>query len=205
MKTLFYPGIKVAPPSSPPGRIFSASMLPGLPALTKSIVTAPLAVATALVLFAASAHGQLFNITTFAGSAARGNVDGLTNTSQFNNPGAVAMDTSGNIYVADTADNTIRKIAADGAVSTLAGSPGRGGSADGEGTNALFNAPAGIAVDGSGNVYVADTGNDTIRKITPAGVVSTLAGLAGNAGSADGLGTNASFNSPEGLAAESKG
>ena len=158
-----------------------------------------------VALSAASAQAQLFNITTFAGSAAQGNVDGVTNLSQFNNPGGVAMDSSGNIYIADTADNTIREIAAGGTVSTFAGSPGISGNADGNGTNAFFNAPQGIAVDSSGNVYVADTGNDTIRKITSAGVVSTLAGEAGNAGSANGLGTNAQFYAPEGLAVDASG
>jgi hypothetical protein len=159
----------------------------------------------ATILFTTSAQAQLFNFTTFAGSAAQGDVDGVTNVSEFNYPGGVAMDSSGNIYIADTADDTIRKIAANGIVSTFAGSPGVSGSVDGTGTNALFNVPQGIAVDVSGNVYVADTGNDTIREITPAGAVSTLAGLAGNAGSADGTGTNASFYSPEGLAINASG
>ncbi len=155
-------------------------------------------------LFAGSAQAQLFNFTTFAGSAAQGNVDGVTNLAQFNSPGGVTMDTSGNIYIADTGDNTIRKIAANGAVSTFAGSPGISGSVDGNGTNALFNAPQGIAVDGSGNVYVSDTGNDTIRRITSAGAVNTLAGLAGTAGSANGLGTNAAFYEPEGIAVDTQ-
>jgi sugar lactone lactonase YvrE len=171
------------------------------PASTRSSAAA----ITALILLAASAHAQLFNFTTFAGSAAQGNVDGVTNVSEFNNPGGITMDTFGNMYVADTADNTIRKITANGTVSTFAGSPGVSGSADGDGTNALFSAPQGIAVDSSGNVYVADTGNDAIRKITPAGVVSTLAGWAGNVGSANGLGTNAAFDAPEGLAVDASG
>jgi hypothetical protein len=158
-----------------------------------------------VALFTVSAQAQLFNFTTFAGSAAQGNVDGVTNNSEFDNPGGVAMDVFGNLYIADTADDTIRKIAADGTVSTFAGSPGISGTVDGSRTNALFNAPQGIAVDGLGNVYVADTGNNTIRKITVAGVVSTLAGLAGNAGSANGNGTNAAFDSPEGLAVDSSG
>ena len=161
-----------------------------------------LPVITGVALLAVSAQAQLFNFTTFAGSTAQGNVDGVTNLSEFNQPGGVAMDTSGNIYIADTADNTIRKIAAGGTVSTFAGSPGISGSADGNGTNAFFNAPQGVAVDNSGNVYVADTGNDTIRKITSAGVVTTLAGEPGNAGSANGLGTNAQFYAPEGLAVD---
>jgi sugar lactone lactonase YvrE len=163
------------------------------------------AVIAIALLFTASAHAQLFSFNTFAGSAAQGNVDNVTNLSEFNHPGGVAMDSFGNIYIADTADDTIRKIAVNGTVSTLAGSPGIIGSADGPGTNALFNLPQGIAVDNSGNVYVADTGNDTIRKITSAGVVSTLAGLAGNAGSANGSGTNAAFYAPEGLAMDASG
>lgn len=154
---------------------------------------------------AISAQAQLFNFATFAGSAAQGNVDGATNLSQFSNPDGVAMDTSGDIYIADTGNNTIRKIAANGTVSTLAGSPGISGSLDGNGTNALFNGPQGIAIDRSGNIYVADTGNDTIRKIMAAGTVSTLAGMSGDAGSADGTGTNAQFDAPEGLAVDASG
>ena len=154
-------------------------------------------------LFEVSGHAQLFNFTTLAGSAAQGNANGVTNLSQFQNPGSVAMDLSGNIYVADTGNDTIRKITPNGAVSTFAGSPGIVGSADGN--SALFNAPQSVAVDSSGNVYVADTGNFTIRKITSMGTVSTLAGLAGNAGSADGIGTNAAFYEPEGIAVDGSG
>lgn len=154
---------------------------------------------TCAALFAGSAQAQLFNFTTSAGSAAQGNVDGVTNLSLFHNPGGAVMDTSGNIYVADTGNDTIRKIAPNGTVSTFAGSPGVAGSTDGNGTNALFNGPQAVAVDSAGNVYVADTGNFTIRKITTNGAVSTLAGLAGNAGSSDGLGTNAAFYEPEGI------
>ena len=162
----------------------------------------------AIVLVALCAFGvraQLFDFTTFAGSAAAGDVDGVTNLAEFNHPGGVTMDVFGNVYIADTADDTIRKIAPNGAVSTFAGSPGISGSADGLGTNALFNAPQGVAADSSGNVYVSDTGNFTIRKITPGGMVSTLAGLAGNAGSANGMGTNAAFYEPEGVAVDSSG
>ncbi|HEY1790406.1 MAG TPA: hypothetical protein VGJ73_19825, partial [Verrucomicrobiae bacterium] len=192
MKTILYPGIKVAPRCS---RTCSNCV---------SASTIFISALTAAVLFTSSAQAQLFNFTTFAGSAAQGNVDGVTNVSQFNNPGGVTMDAAGNVYVADTGDNTIRRIAPNGTVSTLAGSPGVSGSADGNETNALFNAPQGIAVDTSGNVYVADTGNGTIRKIT-SGVVTTFAGFAGHAGSANGQGTNAAFYAPEGLAVDASG
>ena len=104
------------------------------------------------------------------------------------------MDGAGNVYVADTDNDTIRKITPAGVVTTLAGTAGQGGSTDGTGSAALFDDPTGVAVDGAGNVYVADTGNDTIRKITPAGVVTTLAGTAGQSGSADGTGSAARFN-----------
>ena len=94
----------------------------------------------------------------------------------FNAPGGVAVDGAGNVYVADSGNHVIRKITPAGTVTTLAGS-GIEGHADGPGTTAKFSAPAHIAVDGAGNLYISDTGNVSIRKVTPAGVVSTIAGL----------------------------
>ena len=96
----------------------------------------------------------------------------------FYNPLGVAVDAEGNVYVADTSNCLIRKITPDGTVSTLAGVASTPGAKDGPAATALFRYPQGVAVDGSTNVYVADTGNSTIRKITPDGVVSTLAGSA---------------------------
>src|SRR5207237_1018476 len=120
-------------------------------------------------------------------------------------PDGVAADGSGNVYVADTDNSTIRKITSAGVVSTLAGTAGSAGSADGTGSAARFNYPQGVAVDGSGNVYVADTDNNTIRKITSAGVVSTLAGTAGSTGGVDGTGSAAQFYSPYGVAVDGSG
>ncbi len=117
----------------------------------------------------------------------------------------VAVDSNGNVYVADTFNQTIDKITPGGVVSTLAGTAATSGSANGTGAAARFKNPYGVAVDGSGNVYVADTTNDTIRKITPAGVVTTLAGTAGSSGSTDGTGAAARFNQPEGVAVNSAG
>jgi streptogramin lyase len=123
----------------------------------------------------------------------------------FNYPTGVAVDAAGNLYVADAYNDTVRKITSAGAVTTLAGSPGLSGATDLTGANALFNQPAGLAVDSSGNVYVADTGNCTIRRITSSGAVTTVAGIAGIAGFLDGAGTNAFFNQPRGLLVDGSG
>jgi len=104
------------------------------------------------------------------------------------------VDNAGNLYVADAFNATIRKITSAGSVSTLAGSAGSRGDADGTGAAAQFNYPSGVAVDTAGNVYVADTYNNTIRKINPTGVVTTLAGSAGISGANDGTGIYALFN-----------
>jgi sugar lactone lactonase YvrE len=117
----------------------------------------------------------------------------------------VAVDSAGNLYVADTYNDTIRKVTPGGIVTTLAGSAGIVGSNDGTGINALFNQPHGTAVDGAGNVYVTDTANGTIRRITPAGVVTTVAGVAGIGGFRDGVGPNALFNQPRGLVIDASG
>jgi len=148
-------------------------------------------------------------VTTLAGSAGNsGSADGTNSAARFNDPLGIAVDSAGNLYVADANNNTIRKVTPVGTnwvVTTLAGSAGNSGSTDGTGTNALFNFPFGLAVDSVGNVYVADYGNYTIRKVTPAGVVTTLAGSAGNYGYADGTGTNAVFTVVRAVAVDSAG
>ena len=145
-------------------------------------------------------------VTTLAGSAGQsGSADGTNNTAQFNFPYGVAVDNAGNVYVADSGNNTIRKVTRDGVVTTLAGNAGQPGSTDGANGVALFNYPSGVAVDIAGNVYVADTGNNTIRKVTSGGVVTTLAGNPGQSGSADGAGNAASFYLPNGVAVDNAG
>ena len=145
-------------------------------------------------------------VTTVVGSAgAPGSVDGTGSDARFRLPAAVALDGSGNLYVADTYNYTIRKVTPAGVVTTLAGSAGARGSVDGTGSAARFDLPAGLALDGSGNLYVSDRNNHTIRKVTPAGVVTTLAGTAGAPGSADGTGPAARFDKPQGLALDGSG
>jgi sugar lactone lactonase YvrE len=142
-------------------------------------------------------------VTTLAGLAGvPGSVDGTGTTARFNGPFRLAVDGAGVLYVGDTGNNLIRKVTPGGLVTTLAGKAGVAGSADGTGSGASFYAPEGIAVDGNGNVFVADDGNQTIRKITPDGVVTVFAGTTGETGSADGVGGAALFNYPFGLAAD---
>jgi len=102
-------------------------------------------------------------VSTFAGTGTPGHTDGASNTAQFNYPYGVTVDSSGNVYVADTNNNRIRKITPAGVVTTFVGSTE--GFADGPGTTAKFNRPYGVAVDSSGNIYVADEYNHRIRKI----------------------------------------
>lgn len=145
-------------------------------------------------------------VTTWAGSPGSfGSADGTGAAARFYSPFGVAVDTAGNVYVADGFNYTVRKIAPGGIVTTLAGTARRGGSTDGTGAAARFDQPFGIAVDANGNVYVSDATANTIRKITAAGVVSTLAGLAGTPGSADGTGTNARFAVPYAVAVDATG
>ena len=144
-------------------------------------------------------------VTTLAGSGTSGSTDGTGTSARFSSPKGMAVDDVGNVYVADTNNYTIRKVTSAGVVTTLAGSAGSAGSADGTGSAARFSSPSGVAVDDAGNVYVADTSNNTIRKMTPAGEVTTLAGSAGSADSTDGTGGAARFNGPRGLAVDSWG
>jgi sugar lactone lactonase YvrE len=147
-----------------------------------------------------------YSFTTFAGTAGvAGSADGTGAAARFSSPSEVAVDQANNLFVADTANHTIRKITAGAVVTTIAGLAGQSGSADGTGSAARFNSPIGVAVDQSGNLFVGDSDNNTIRKITPGGVVTTLAGLAGATGSTDGTGSAARFNGPRGIAVSAAG
>lgn len=144
--------------------------------------------------------------TTWVGQAGVfGSVDGTGGAARFRAPSGVAIDSTGTTYVADAANNIIRKITSAGVVTTLAGTAGLGGNADGFAGAARFNGPGGVAVDTAGNIYVADTGNHTIRLINSIGSVVTLAGTAGGQGSVDGTGAAARFAFPSALAVDSAG
>jgi streptogramin lyase len=110
-------------------------------------------------------------------SGVLGSTDGPASSALFFQPVGIALDSAGNIYVADRGKNTIRKITPAGIVSTLAGIPGSFGHQDGPGSSATFNEPQALAIDAAGNLYVADSGNEAVRDINPAGTVSTLAPL----------------------------
>jgi len=138
-------------------------------------------------------------LTTFAGNGIAGATNGKGSVASFNNITGLAIDASGNLYVAEAGNFLVRKISPSGVVSTLAGSAGNTGFANGTGTAAVFSYLQGIAVDPSGNVYVADMGNQVIRRITPAGVVTTFAGAVGEYGFANGSNTAARFYNPYGL------
>lgn len=146
-------------------------------------------------------------MSVFAGSLGNsGSDDGQGTAAKFTYPWGMAIDSRGNLYVADYGGHTIRKISPTGLVSTLAGTAGAPGSSDGTGAGAKFKYPSGLATDSSGNIYVADTSNNAIRKITPSGVVTTLAGRADlTFGAADGALADARFNAPRGIAVDSSG
>jgi sugar lactone lactonase YvrE len=141
-------------------------------------------------------------VSTLAGNGTQGVVNGAATAAEFYNPSAIAADAAGNTYVADANNHLIRKITPAGIVSTLAGSIK--GFQDGTGAGAKFNTPTGLTVDAQGNLYVADCNNHRIRKITPSGVVTTVAGQT-TRGSKDGPAAQALFDYPLGIAADANG
>jgi PKD repeat protein len=160
--------------------------------------------------------GTNWVVTTIAGQPDQpGYTDGTNNAASFFIPYGLALDGAGNLYVSDDdyafGGGTVRKLTPAGTnwvVATIAGNGTVSGSADGTNSAALFNHPWGITVDGAGNIYLADFGNNTIRKIAPSGtnwVVSTIAGVVGMTGSTDGTGTNALFSEPWGATVDSAG
>lgn len=143
-------------------------------------------------------------VTSLTESSTAGFSDGNVADARFNQPTGIAVDQSGNIFIADTENHVIRRLAADGSVITIAGSPGVAGFSDGRGGAALFNRPTALAFDASGNLYVADTGNDAIRQVAPSGLVTTMIGT-GAGGHENGAGRAAMLNVPTGLAVDAAG
>jgi mucin-19 len=145
-------------------------------------------------------------VTTIAGMAGvPGSTDGTISEARFSYPRGVALDNAGNLFVTEQGNETIRKITPAGMVTTVAGSTGLSGKTDGTGAEARFYDPQGAAMDVGGNLYVSDSYTHTIRKVTPAGVVTTVAGGLGLAGRTDGTGTAARFNYPMDVALDSVG
>ncbi len=145
-------------------------------------------------------------VTTFAGSNTAGAADNATGTSAtFSSPHGIVVDGLGNTYVADFSNNKIRKISPSGAVTTYAGSGAFGGADNAVATSATFNAPTGVAVDAIGNVYVADFFGNKIRKISPAGVVTTVAGTGASGSSDNATATLATFFKPTSLVLDAAG
>lgn len=143
-------------------------------------------------------------VTTFVGSGVSGSADGTGAAASFNAPTAIVYDVDGDLYVVD-GNPTVRRVTTSGVVTTIAGAAGRTGSADGAGNVASFSLPQSIAADAAGNLYVGDTANATIRKVTTAGVVSTIAGTAGQSFATDGNGAAARFTLPFGIAVDASG
>lgn len=140
-------------------------------------------------------------VSTFAGGVGQcGSADGPSDVARFCAPAGLAFDAAGRLYVADRSNAQIRRVAADGTVVTVAGSALQRGAVDASGAAARFDSPSGLALDDRGDLLVADTGNATVRRVTPTGVVSTLAGTAGQFGSVDGAGAAARFRQPLALA-----
>jgi len=144
-------------------------------------------------------------VTTVAGQVEiAGTTDGAAFNATFNNPHGIAIGQNGIVYVSDRFSHTIRKIELDGRVSTFAGNPGISGDQDGDRTVALFNEPWGLCVGPEGNIFVADTRNNLIRKITPEGMITTIAG-SGNYGTSNGMGSSATFGNPTGIDVDAMG
>lgn len=146
----------------------------------------------------------LFPLAGDVCNACGGTRDGTGSGARFNAPQGIAADDAGNLYVAEPASATIRKVTPDGVTTTLAGSAGAVGYTDGAGAAARFNTPSRLETDADANLYVTDSGNSVVRRVTAAGVVSTLAGN-GTCGSRDGAGTNAQFCTPRGITLDRQG
>ncbi len=145
-------------------------------------------------------------VSTFAGSPqVWGSADGTGTNAQFNAPCGLALDANGNLFVSDANNDTIREITTNGLVTTFAGAAGQDGTANGDLLTARFRSPASLAFDPKGNLFVADSFNQTVREISTNGIVSTVCGAAGISGAADGTNGGARFFNPYGLVVAADG
>ena len=163
----------------------------------------PAVMASADVSVLVNCADAVVGVSTLAGTDAGNFGDGAGSGARFNGIFGLALDAAGNVYVGDALNSRVRKINADGIVSTFAGSGGAG-NADGAATTATFRTPSGLVFDAAGNLYVTDAGNHNVRKITPAGVVTTLAG-SGIYSSTDGNGLLSTFRAPSGIVVDGSG
>ena len=184
--------------------------IPGMDTIVRFDNPAGIAVDTSGYVYVADCGNDLIRkispdgkVQNLAGSGKRGTKDSSSLNASFYLPSGIALDSTGNIYVADTYNNLIRKISSSGLVTTIAGGP-LAGAANGKGSNASFSHPAGLTVGPGGYIYVADVGNNKIRMISPQGLVSNFAG-SGSRGATNGRDTIASFFRPYGVAADKSG
>ena len=195
------------------GAAGQAGTTDGVGALARFMMTQDAAVDAAGNVYVTDANAQTIRkitasgaVSTLAGLAMMsGSLDGIGSSARFRMPWSVAVDASGNLYVADSLNHAVRKVTPVGAVTTFAGSLGTAAMKNGTATEARFDTPFGITLDRSGNLFVADGENHAIRKIAPNGMVTTLAGSPGNPGAADGVGADARFNYPFAVSADATG
>ena len=150
-----------------------------------------------------TADGQVTTLAGLAGS--QGSKDGFGSAARFRGPRGLAWDRTGYLYVADTENHTIRRVATNGNVNFWAGKAGEAGAVDGHIATARFNRPTGIALDAAGNVFIADRNNHLIRMIDTNWMVTTIGGSAGREGGVDGVGSEARFSNPEGITVDAQG
>ncbi len=190
----------------------SSGSTDGPAASARFLYPSGVAVAADGTLYVADGNNTIRKITpdgtvsTLAGRAGfSGSTDGAGSNARFDDPTDVAVDSAGNVYVTDFSNFTIRKVTPAGVVSTLAGLAKATGSTDGTGAEARFFDPRGLCIDSTGNLYIADRFNHLVRKITPQGVVTTVAGRARTTGNVDGVGGEARLNSPQDITIDPAG
>lgn len=158
-----------------------------------------------VLLLAVSAQAQDAVTTLNPGDGSPGYANGPLAGAKFNDPAGLVFDAQGNLFVADSRNHVIRKVAVNGTVSLLAGTVGEAGFANGNGAGVKFDTPFGVALAGDGSLLVADTGNHILRQVAMNGVVTTYAGLAGTPGNTNGTLAEARFRSPLGLKRDAAG